>query len=259
MIDTHAHLDFKQFNDDRKKVIARFFDNGGKAIINIGVDKERNEKTLEIAKNHPQIFAALGFHPEGGNFSLDKVEIYLKEKCQNFKVKAIGEIGLDYFHSSKKEDLEFQKKLFVKQLEVAKELDLPVIIHCRDAYDDLLEIISADKFKELKMVVHCFCGGAEEAKKFLQLPNLKISFTGNITFVKEGDKSLEAVAKIPLDRIMAETDCPFLAPVPNRGKRNEPAYVKHVIEKIAEIKNMSFEEIEKQTDENAINFFGLKI
>ncbi len=258
MIDTHVHLDFEQFNEDRKNVIKRFFDNGGKAILNIGVDEDRSNKTLEIAENYLQIFAVLGFHPENGEVNLEEVEKYLKEKCQNSKVKAIGEIGLDYFHSSDEEDREFQKKLFIKQLEVAKNLNLPVVIHCRDAYADLWEIISQTQFKKLKMVIHCFCGGVEEAKNFLQLPNLKFSFTGNITFVKENDELLKVVKKIPLNRIMVETDCPFLAPVPNRGKRNEPSFVKFVIEKIAEIKVLSFDEVENQTDKNAIDFFDLE-
>lgn len=259
MIDTHAHLDFEQFEEDRKSVLQRFFDNGGKAIVNIGVDFERNEKTLRIAKENEQIFASLGFHPEGGEFNLEEIEKYFEENCQNPKVKAIGEIGLDYFHSSDKESIKFQKKLFIKQLEIAQKLELPVAIHCRDAYDDLLDIISENQFRGMKMVIHCFCGGAEEAEKFLKLPNLKFSFTGNITFVKEGDKLLQAVDKIPLNRIMAETDCPFLAPVPNRGKRNEPAFVKDVIEKIAEVKKISFQKAEDQTDKNAIKFFNLSL
>ncbi len=258
MIDTHAHLDFKHFDSDRSDVIRRFFDNGGKAILNIGVDKERNNKVLEIAENHSQIFAVLGFHPEKTNVDLAQVENFLKEKCQNLKVKAIGEIGLDYFHNNEKKNIRFQKKLFIKQLEIAKELKLSVVIHCRDAYEDLLKIISQEEFRSMKMVIHCFCGGAEEAEKFLALSNLKISFTGNITFVKEGDKLLEAVEKIPLDRIMAETDCPFLAPVPNRGKRNESAYVKYVIKKIAEIKKISFKEAERATDKNAKIFFNIQ-
>lgn len=259
MIDTHAHLDFEQFDKDRKEVLKRFFDDGGFAIVTIGVDEDRIEKTLEIAESNEGVFAVVGFHPESQNLDLNQVEDCLKEKCKNIKVKAIGEIGLDYFHSDQKEEIEFQKKLFIKQLEIAKDLDLPVVIHCRDAYEDLLEIISRVNFSELKMVIHCFCGGKEEAEKFLKLPNLNFSFTGNITFVKNDDKLLQAVRAIPLKRIMAETDCPFLAPVPNRGKRNEPSFVKYVIKKIAEVKELRFKEIEKQTDQNAIDFFDLKI
>jgi len=268
MIDTHAHLDFKNFDDDRENVIKRFFDDGGKTIINIGVNWEGNNGSLEIAEKNENIFVSLGFHPEEEGLDLRKVENYLKEKAQNSKVKAIGEIGLDYFHTPKqtiqgvtvnKNRIEFQKKLFIKQLEVAKALDLPVVIHCRDAYADVLEIISKKKFQEMKMVMHCFCGGIKETEDFLKLPNLKFSFTGNLTFLKEDDELLKVVEKIPLKKIMVETDCPFLTPTPNRGKRNEPSYVKYVIEKIAEIKGLKSKRIENQTDKNAIEFFDIKV
>jgi TatD DNase family protein len=260
MIDTHAHLDFPQFDGDREEVIKRFFDGEGKFILNIGVDKERNQKTLEIAENNKNIFAVLGFHPEiEENIDLREVEYYLMENSNNPKLKAIGEIGLDYFHTKDDKKRIWQKKLFIKQLEITKKLDLPVVIHCRDAYRDLLKIISKKEFENLKMVMHCFCGALEEMERFLKFPNLKFSFTGNLTFLKEGDELLKVVKEIPLDRIMVETDCPFLAPVPHRGKRNEPAYVKYVIEKIAEIKKMDYKKIEKETDKNAVKFFGLKI
>lgn len=260
VIDTHAHLDFPQFDKDREKVIDDFFQNGGKFILNIGVDKERNQKTLEIAEKNEKIWAVLGFHPETESEITElEIEEYLIDKVKNNpKVKAIGEIGLDYFHSRDNKKRDWQKKLFKKQLEIAKELNLPVVIHCRDAYQDLLKIISQEEFKKMKMVMHCFCGGLKETEEFLKFPNLKFSFTGNLTFLKEGDELLKVVEKIPLNRIMAETDCPFLAPAPNRGKRNEPSYVKYVIEKIAEIKNLDFKEVENQTDKNAIEFFHLK-
>lgn len=260
MIDTHAHLDFPQFDKDREKVIENFFKNKGKFIINIGVDRKRNQKTLEIAEGNEKIFAVFGFHPETEKgIELEEIEAYLTDNSQNSKLKAIGEIGLDYFHSKKKEQRLWQKELFTKQLEVAKKLNLPVVIHCRDAYQDLLKIISRKEFENLKMLMHCFCGGLKEMEEFLKFPNLKFSFTGNLTFLKKDDELLEVVKKIPLERIMVETDCPFLAPVPNRGKRNEPSYVKYVIEKIAEIKKMNYKKIEKETDQNAINFFNLKI
>lgn len=261
MIDTHAHLDFPQFNKDRKKVINDFFENGGKAIFNIGVDKKRNQKTLEIAGENQNVFAALGFHPEiEKETTIQEIEDFLFEKAKNNpKVKAIGEIGLDYFHSKESKKREFQKQIFKKQLEIAKKLNLPVVIHCRDAYTDVFEIISDEKFEKLKIVMHCFSGGIEEAELFLELPNLSFSFTGNITFVKKDEELLDVIKKIPLNRIMAETDCPFLAPVPNRGKRNEPQFVRFVIEKIAEVKNLSFKEAEKQTDKNAGEFFDIEI
>ena len=259
MIDTHAHLDFENFDNDRESAIKRFFDDGGLAIINIGVDWDRNEKSLKIADKNNNIFASLGFHPEGEDFDLNEIEKYLKKNAKNSKVKAIGEIGLDYFHTKDKVKREFQKKLFIKQLEVAKSLSLPVVIHCREAYVDVLKIISVKKFREMKMVMNCFCGGIKETEDFLRFSNLKFSFTGNLTFLKEKDQLLKVVEKIPLEKIMVETDCPFLAPVPNRGKRNEPVYIRYVIEKIAEIKGLKFKKIENQTDKNAIEFFELKM
>lgn len=259
MLDTHAHLDFESFDEDREKVIKRFFDDNGKAIINIGVDFERNAKSLKIASENPKIFSSLGFHPEEGEeIDLAEVEDYLRENCKNSKVVAIGEVGLDYFHTKDENKREFQKKLFVEQLEIAKDLKLPVIIHCRDAYEDLLKIISKPKFNKMFLVMHCFNANMKETERFLKIPNLKFSFTGNITFVKAESELLKIVKKIPLSRMMVETDCPFLAPVPNRGKRNEPSYVKFIIEKIAEVKQLSFEEIEKKTDKNAIEFFKIK-
>jgi TatD DNase family protein len=260
LIDTHAHLDFPQFDEDRKKVIKRFFDEKGRAILNIGVDKDRNQKTLEIAENNKNVFAVLGFHPETEKeTSFEEIEKFLLKNCKNSKVKAVGEIGLDYFHSKDKNSREWQREIFKKQLKIVKKLDLPAVIHCRDAYQDLLKIISIKKFREIKMVLHCFCGGLKETEEFLKFPNLKFSFTGNLTFLKEGDELLKVVKEIPLDRIMVETDCPFLAPVPYRGKRNEPVYVKYVIEKIAEIKKLDYQKIEKETDKNAVKFFDLKI
>lgn len=261
MIDTHAHLDFPQFDKDREKVINDFFENKGKAILNIGVDKKRNQKTLEIAEKNQNIFAVLGFHPETEEkTAIQEIEDFLSEKAKNNpKVKAIGEIGLDYFHSKEPEKREFQKQIFKKQLEIAKKLNLPVVIHCRDAYQDVFEIISDEKFEKLKIVMHCFSGGLKETELFLKLPNLNFSFTGNITFVKKEDELLRVVGKIPLERIMVETDCPFLAPVPNRGKRNEPQFVRFVIEKIGEVKGLSPQKVEKQTDKNAEEFFDIEI
>lgn len=322
MIDTHAHLDFPQFDADREVVIERFLVGGGKWLVNIGVNTERNQKTLELVEKYEQIYCSLGYHPEElAEKSLTELlleaEKFLLEKGRNKKVLAIGEIGLDYFHNSQNK-IE-QKKLFNKQLEIAFSLNLPVILHCRDAYEDVYDIIS--KFSaqggpasgwqtinskqiqnskiqkeknSMKFVLHCYGGNLEQTEKFLQLPGVYFSFTGNITFPKvlkspliplsEGKENsnppvsplptgqaglilkrdekmskeveiFSVIRKIPLGKIMAETDCPFLAPNPFRGKRNEPNYVKLVIERLAEIRGLSFEEMEKITDKNAERFF----
>jgi len=290
MIDTHAHLDFPQFDADREAVIERFLVSGGEWLLNVGVNTERNQKALELAEKYQQVYCSLGYHPEElaekpFKEVLLEAEEFLKEYGKEKKVVAIGEIGLDYFHNAKnKID---QKKLFIKQLEIASGLNLPVILHCRDAYEDVFDIISKLKTQSSKLnskskafgekgisgfVLHCYGGNLAQTEKFLQLPGVYFSFTGNITFPKvlktpliplsergkaEG-KDIEifsVIKKIPPNRIMAETDCPFLAPNPFRGKRNEPSYVKMVIEKLAEIKGLSFNEMEKITDENAERFF----
>lgn len=263
MIDTHAHLDFENFESDLKNVVSDFLkDNQEGRIVNIGVDFERNLKSVELAQKYRIIFSTIGFHPEvldemGGEFDLQKALSQLEDLAHKEKVVAIGEIGLDYFHN--KENKEEQKKLFIAQLDFALKKNLPVVIHCRDAYEDAYKIISQKKYENLMMVMHCFCANLKQTKIFLELENLFFSFTGNITFPKKDDAEIFDVIKtIPLDRMMVETDCPFLAPHPFRGKRNEPKFVKYVIEKMALLKKEDFREIEKTFDKNAINFFNLK-
>ncbi len=262
MIDTHTHLDFENFNEDRDDVIENFFKDNGRAIVSIGVNEERIQKTIEISKEYKNVFVSVGFHPEEienlENF--DDIEKYLKKVIkENDKVVAIGEIGLDYFHSKKESEHQKQKELFEIQLKLAKELSLPVVVHCRDAYADMFEILSKEEYLEISKVLHCYCGEPEHTKRFSELKNLMFSFTGNITFVKDDNFLLESLKMIPIEKIMTETDCPFLAPVPQRGKRNEPKFVRYVIEKIAEVKKISAEKVEQQADQNAIDFFKLDI
>ncbi len=264
MIDTHAHLDFENFKEDRKEVISRFFmENKEGAIINIGVDFKRNLKAIEITTLHENIFSSIGFHPEildevGKLFSLRKAIEQLEKLSQEKKVVAIGEIGLDYFHNNKNK--KEQKELFIAQLNFAQKEKLPTIIHCRDAYEDLFEIVSSKEYTDLKMVIHCYCGNVRQTGKFLQLKNVFFSFTGNITFSNKADAEIfEVLRMIPVEKIMSETDAPFLAPAPMRGRRNEPVFVRFVIEKIAYIKEREKEGLEKILDQNAVKFFGLKI
>lgn len=284
MIDTHAHLDDKQFDSDRDEVIQRAFKNGVEKIINVGAGLGSSQRSVELAENPlrqladggENIFAAIGLHPhyfnEYKNKSFDKIE-ELKKLLKREKVIAIGEIGLDYFSHDGKiisaQEKELQKKGFVFQLDLARELNLPVIVHCRaskenpdDAYKDLFEIILsasavADQIQNTNLVFHCYGGNLEFTKKLLQHENIHFSFTGNITYAKTGVEILEAIKIIPMGRIMLETDCPYLAPVPMRGKRNEPAYVSYVAEKIAEIKQISVENVLEITTKNAEKFFRI--
>jgi TatD DNase family protein len=262
MIDTHAHLDFPEFDKDREEVIQRFFSQGGTAIINIGVDLERSRKSIEIAERHEKIFATIGFHPHeaGENKSLpdDPAFEELKTIAQKKKVKAIGEIGLDYFYYKSKEQIELQKELFLRQIKIADDLNLPVVVHCRDAWEDLYEMIS--EWKKNKFVLHCYSGGAEDTEKFLKLQNVFFSFSGNITYPKPEDRAKklsEAVQAIPLDRMMLDSDSPFLAPQSQRGKRNEPIFIEYIAKKVSEIKKIEVEKVIENTTKNAIDFFQL--
>jgi TatD DNase family protein len=292
MIDTHAHLDDEQFDGDREEVIARSFENGVEKIINVGADLGGSRASIELAKKYENIFATVGLHPHCFGEAeeaaitkkqetdksqitktrfekeIEKIKILTKDK----NVVAIGEIGLDYFSHNGKvitgEQKENQKKGFIAQLEIAKENNLPAIIHCRaskensvDAYEDLYQIIQNSKFKIQNLVFHCYGGDLDFTKKLLQHKNIYFSFTPNITYkikkevVGTKDDIAESIKIIPLEKIMLETDCPYLAPREFRGQRSEPMYIKYTAEKIASIKNVSIDKVKKNTSENAKDFF----
>ncbi len=271
MIDTHTHLDFKEFDLDREETIKRFFGAGGEKMINVGCDLASSIRSVELAGKHKNIFASVGVHPHDAE-KMDSVALEkLEELVVKKKVIAIGEIGLDYFRNlSPKEK---QIEAFKIQLDLAKKHKKPLIIHCRDAYVEMLEILKAFKGDPVPPngVMHCFLGSWLIAEELLKL-GFYLGFTGAITYQKKsafvsapvtpkfklGEPEIFNVIKnTPLDRILIETDCPYLAPVPHRGERNEPSFVKYVAEKIAEIKGVSFKEIEKATSENAGNLFGI--
>lgn len=250
LIDTHAHLNFSNFADTTPQhIIERAKNAGVTKIINIGADLKTSQESVELAKQFSEIYATVGIHPHDAQSVNDNAISQLKELAKNTKVVAIGEIGLDYFKYDGNRDI--QKNAFRKLLTLAKELDLPVIIHDRDAHADILTILKETKIT--KGVVHCFSGDIEFATKILDLGFL-ISFTGNITFPKA--QNLQDVVKfVPLNKLMVETDCPFLAPVPHRGKRNEPAYVIEIAKIISKIKNISLEKIANITSKTALQFF----
>lgn len=268
MIDTHAHLEFESFDQDRPQVIERFFQQGGNAIITMGTDQITIDQALKLAQAYPKVFAGVGFHPEEALASptpkyIDQAVQFLREKVTNLKVVAVGEIGLDYYHIPEMTETEntavrtFQKQLLIAQLAIAKENGLPVVLHCRDAYDDLFDIVSQPEYAKLRMVIHCYGGSLEQTERFLTLPNISFSFTGTVTFVKANSELLQVVSMIPIERMMAETDSPYLSPVPMRGKRNEPSHVRYIIETIAKIKQIPASEAETITDQSAIRFFQL--
>jgi TatD DNase family protein len=251
-IDTHCHLDFEQFDDDRQEVIERAKDSGIDYIINIGSSLIGSQKAVELAKKYDFIFATVGLHPhEAGNFN-EEVREKLYTLAKSSKVVAIGEVGLDYFKSCSSR--EFQKKVFLCLIELAKDLKLPLVIHCRDAQNDILEILR--KKRTEKIVLHCFSGDEFFLDACLK-EGFFISFTCNVTY-KNAEHLREMVKRVPLERIMLETDAPFLPPQDFRGKRNEPAYLKFLAKQIAELKGIEVEELARITTQNAKEFFNLK-
>src|SRR3989339_887959 len=251
-IDTHAHLTFPEFKLDLPEVSAKAKAANVEAIINIALDETALAASLKMAEEYPNyIFNAFGLHPQDAtewNASVEqKIRILAKEK----KIIAIGEMGLDYYY--KLSPIEKQKEVFRTSLHLAQELGLPAIIHSREAAKDTLVILHEENHGNLRGVLHCFGGDMELARQALEL-GIYISFTANITFPK-AQKIRDAAKEIPLDRIMIETDCPFLAPQIYRGKRNEPAYVVEVAKQIAAVKELSIEEIARQTTANARRFF----
>lgn len=253
-IDTHAHLTFPEFQADLPEVINRAKAAGVEAIVNIALDEPAILASLKLAEEYPDyIFTGLGLHPhDAKEWQIESYE-KLKAFAKNKSVVAIGEMGLDYHYNLSPADV--QKEVFRQQLRLAQELDLPAIIHSREAVNDTLIILHEENQGKLKGVLHCFCGEMELAEKALAL-GLMVSFTGNITFPK-ADKVRQAAKALPLEKIMIETDCPFLAPQTKRGQRNEPAYVVSVAEKIAELKGLSIEEVARTTTLNARRFFKI--
>lgn len=252
-IDTHSHLTFPEFETDLDLVIERAKQAKVEAIINIALDDLAIERSLKLSADHPYyIYTVAGIHPHEAKTWNQDISLKLKDLAQQKKIIAIGEMGLDYFylHSSK----ESQDKCFREQLRLAQELDLPAIIHIRDATQEALAILQQENQGKLKAVLHCFNGDMELAKETLAM-GLFFSFTGIATFPKAANVR-QAIEYIPIDRIMIETDCPFLAPVPYRGKRNEPSFVIKVAEAIAEIKGLTVEEVALKTTQNARAFFN---
>lgn len=250
LIDSHAHLMDEQYNNDLEDVIKNAVDNGVEKIINIGYSKETSKQAIEIAEKHEFIYAVVGMHPDECN---EEVDIsFVKEFSQNNKVVAIGEIGLDYHYDGHNKEL--QKKYFIEQIKLANELNLPVVIHSRDADMDMLEILKTNKIKN-NFVMHCFSSSVEVLKEVLKL-GAYISIAGPVTF--KNARSLIEVAKlVPEDKLMIETDCPYLCPEPHRGKRNEPAMVRFTAEKIAELREVSIEELAKITNQNTKTFYKI--
>ncbi len=251
LYDTHAHLDDEQFDDDRESIIEKIKTSGVGLVNNIGANMESSRTGIALAEKYDFIYATVGVHPSDTKDMTDSDLNELRNLATHKKVVAIGEIGLDYHYDDT--DPQTQKKWFAAQLELAKELDLPVVIHDRESSGDCIEILK--KSGVSKAVIHCFSGSAETARQIIDM-GFYISFTGVLTF-KNARRAIEALKVIPLDRVFVETDSPYMAPEPHRGKRNDSSYVIHVAEKLAEIKEVSLEDAIKITTQNAIDFFGI--
>ncbi len=251
MIDSHAHLNDPAFREDLPEVVTRAHNAGVHTIINVGYDLESSRVAVELAESYSGLWAVVGLHPHGARLWTEEIRDSVKELSLHSKVLAIGEAGLDYHYDNSPRDV--QRSVFREQLALAKELGLPVVIHSREATKDTLEIVG--EYPEVPCLLHCYSGSLETAQVYETMGHY-FSFGGPMTF-KNAHKLRDIVAGIPLNRILLETDCPYLTPHPHRGKRNEPAHLTLVAEKLAEIHNCTLEDVVKQTAENTRRFFRL--
>ena len=252
LFDTHAHLNDPAFDPDREELMAGLAGKGVGYVMNAGCSLESSRDIVRMAENYPWLYASVGSHPDSADEVNEEVIEEYRKLCKlSPKVKAIGEIGLDYYYEDIPRDV--QKKAFRMQMELAKEVELPVIIHERDAHDDGMRIVK--EFPGVTGVFHCYSGSAEMARQLVNM-GWYIGFTGVLTF-KNARKAVETAASIPLDRIVLETDCPFMAPEPFRGKRNDPGYLYRMAERLAEIRGISVEEATAATTANAKALYRL--
>ncbi|MRG88163.1 TatD family hydrolase [Salinibacillus xinjiangensis] len=254
LFDTHVHLNADEFMEDREEVIKRAEDAGVEYMVVVGFDRKTIPLAIEIAEQYEHIYAAVGWHPVDAIDMTDEDLKWIEELSAHPKVVAIGEMGLDYHWDKSPKDV--QKEVFRKQIALAKKVKLPIIIHNREATEDIVELLEEENAKEVGGIMHCFSSTPDIALKCIDM-NFYISLGGPVTF-KNAKEPKEVAKVVPLDRLLIETDCPFLAPHPNRGKRNEPAYVKLVAEKVAELKEMTLEEIGAITTQNAKEFFRVQ-
>lgn len=249
IFETHAHYDDDRFNEDREEILASLPDNNIEYVVNVGASIETTKATLELAKKYDYIYAAVGVHPSDVSDLNEETFKWLSEQTKVEKVVAVGEIGLDYYWDKEPEVQENQRYWFKRQLELARDAHLPVIIHSRDAAKDTFDIMKEQSAGEIGGVVHCFSYSKEMALEYVKM-GMYIGIGGVVTF-KNAKKLKEAVEAIPLNRILLETDCPYLTPEPNRGKRNSSLYLPYVVEEIARIKGVSIDEVIEVTTNNA--------
>lgn len=254
LIDSHAHLDDDRFDNDRDKLIKSLKEYGIDLIINPGSDLGSSIKSVSLSEQYDNIYAAVGVHPHSAKEMDDSTIEVLKSFTGRKKVVAIGEIGLDYYYDNSPREI--QREKFIEQLNLAKEVDLPVIIHTRDAAQETFDILEKAQDDNLEGVIHCYSGSVEMALEYIKM-GFYISLGGPVTF-KNARVSREVAKAVPIDRLLIETDSPYLTPEPHRGKRNEPIYVRYVAGTISELRGISFDELAKQTSENTKRLFRIK-
>lgn len=253
LFDTHVHVNAEQFNEDLEDVIERAKEAGVDNMVVVGFDRSTIIRAMELIEIYDFMYAAVGWHPvDAIDMTEDDLQ-WIEELSNHPKVVAIGEMGLDYHWDKSPKDV--QMEVFRKQIRLAKKVGLPIIIHNREATADIVNILKEEEASRVGGIMHCFSGSAETALECINM-NFYISLGGPVTF-KNAKKPKEVAAAVPLDRLLIETDCPYLAPHPYRGKRNEPSYVKLVAEQIAEIKQLTIEEVSQATTENAKKLFGI--
>ena len=254
MIDSHVHLDDAKFDYDRENLIENLKEHGLDRVYNIGADLESSIASVELADKYEIIEAVIGVHPHAASEYNQEVEDKLIELSKNENVRAIGEIGLDYYYDNSPRDVQVQ--VFKKQIELANKLKLPIVVHSREAAKETFDIISSykEKYKDLKFLIHCFSQSVEMMREYVKM-GCYIALGGVVTF-KNSKVPKEVAKEVPLENLLLETDCPYLAPEPMRGKRNEPMFIKYSAQKIAEIREISLEELLKATDENTRRFYN---
>ncbi|MFE4708895.1 TatD family hydrolase [Peribacillus simplex] len=253
LFDTHVHVNAEQFNEDLEDVIDRAKEAGVNNMVVVGFDRPTIKRAMELIEAYDFMYAAVGWHPVDAIDMTEEDLQWIEELSNHPKVVAIGEMGLDYHWDKSPKDV--QMEVFRKQIRLAKKVGLPIIIHNREATADIVNILKEEEASMVGGIMHCFSGSAETALECINM-NFYISLGGPVTF-KNAKKPKEVAAAVPLDRLLIETDCPYLAPHPYRGKRNEPSYVKLVAEQIAEIKQLTLEEVSQATTENAKKLFGI--
>ena len=251
LFETHAHLNDPAFDEDRAELLDTFRDARVGLVLNAGCSLESSKDCIALAERYPWIYASVGTHPDSADEVSEEVLEAYRQMCRHEKVKAIGEIGLDYYYETIPRDV--QQRAFRMQMRLAQELDMPVIVHERNAHDDGMTIVK--EFPKVKGVFHCYSGSAEMARQLVNM-GWYIGFTGVLTF-KNARKAVETAQRIPLERIVLETDCPFMAPEPYRGKRNHPGYLMQMALKLAQIREMDVEDVIRVTTENAKRLYRI--